>query len=60
VEQAVEQAGGCGPHQVALQGCAGALILCKHLAAVQVELQVLPALLSLMPNGSASGCTETS
>ena len=50
VEQPVQQAGGCGAQQVALQDCAGGLILCKSLAALQVQLQVLPAVLGFMGN----------
>ena len=50
VEQPVEQACGCGAQQVALQGCAGALLLCKQLAALQVQLQMLPPVLHFMCN----------
>ena len=50
VEQPVEQACGCGAQQVALQGWAGALLLCKQLAALQVQLQMLPAVLHFMCN----------
>ena len=50
VEQPVQQAGGCGAQQVALQGCAGGLIPCKGLAALQVQLQLLPAVLGFMAN----------
>jgi hypothetical protein len=36
---------------VALQGCAGCLILCKDLAAMQVQLEVLPAVFCCMGYG---------
>ena len=38
---------------MALQGRAGCLILCKHLAAMEVQLEVLPAVLCCMRNGIA-------
>ncbi len=50
VEQPVQQVCGCGTHQVALQGCAGALVPGKQLAALQVQLQMPPAVLGFMCN----------
>lgn len=50
VEQPVQQAGGCGAQQVALQDCAGGLVLCKGLAALQIQLQLLPCVLGFMGN----------
>ena len=50
MEQPVQQARGRDAQQVTLQGCAGGLILCKDLAALQVQLQVLPAVLGFMGN----------
>ena len=50
VEQPVQKAGGCGAQQVTLQRCAGCLILCKGLAALQIQLQLLPAVLGFEGN----------
>lgn len=50
MEQPVQQASSCGAHKVALQGCAGPLIPRKQLAALQVQLQMLPAVLGFMCN----------
>ena len=51
MQEPIHEGCGCCAYQVALQGCAGCLILCKDLAAMQVQLEVLPAVFCCMGYG---------